>query len=129
MEGNSSGGGSGGEPSGGGPPGGGPPGGRPPESFSPDLTVSEGNKRKEDMDSAINDIKEIAKNRTMKQLSEGKIQPGAEEVSYYNSQLKLVLKDSVKEIAAESNIKFVEVKDYRALWGRIDRIVNQGKNP
>lgn len=124
IEGDSSGGGSGGGPS-----KGGPPGGRPPESSSQDLPVSEGNKkRKEDLESAVNDLKEIANQRTNIQLSEGKIQEGAEAVRYYNSQLKSVLNESVKEIASESKKNFVEVEDYRALHGRIDRIINSGHN-
>lgn len=124
MDGNPGGGGSGGGPSGGGPEG------RLPESSSHGLaTVSEANKkRKEDLDSAIEDLKEIAQIRTDIQIGEGKIKPGPEAVNFFNNQLKSVFNESVKEIAMESKKKYTQVEDYRALYCRIDRIINPVQN-
>lgn len=124
MDGNPGGGGSGGGPSGGGPEG------RLPESSSHALaTVSEANKkRKEDLDSAIEDLKEIAQIRTDIQIAEGRIKQGPEAVNFFNNQLRSVFNESVKEIAMESKKKFTQVEDYRALHCRIDRIINPLQN-
>lgn len=124
MDGNPGGGGSGGGPSGGGPEG------RPPESSSSHglSTVSEANrKKKEDLDSAMEDLKDIARLRTEMQLAEGKIRQGPEAVNFYNNQLRSVFNESVKEIATESKKRFTQVEDYRALFCRIDRIINPGQ--